>query len=61
MTYMNLSYSWRIARSLVIAGFLLMSGCAVGPNFKKPAAPDVSGYTVYAAFDYEQHRQRRRR
>jgi NodT family efflux transporter outer membrane factor (OMF) lipoprotein len=23
----------------------LMFGCAVGPNFKKPAAPDVAGYT----------------
>jgi NodT family efflux transporter outer membrane factor (OMF) lipoprotein len=42
---MSLSYSWRIARSLVIAGFLLGVSCAVGPNFKRPAAPDVSGYT----------------
>jgi len=25
---------------------LFMAGCAVGPNFKKPAAPDVSGYTA---------------
>ncbi|SPE54275.1 Efflux transporter, outer membrane factor lipoprotein, NodT family [Verrucomicrobia bacterium] len=24
---------------------LLVAGCAVGPNFKKPAAPEVSGYT----------------
>jgi NodT family efflux transporter outer membrane factor (OMF) lipoprotein len=24
---------------------LLLGGCAVGPNFKKPAAPDVNGYT----------------
>jgi NodT family efflux transporter outer membrane factor (OMF) lipoprotein len=24
----------------------LISGCAVGPDFKKPAAPDVSGYTA---------------
>jgi NodT family efflux transporter outer membrane factor (OMF) lipoprotein len=23
----------------------LLAGCAVGPNFKKPAAPDVCGYT----------------
>lgn len=23
----------------------LLSGCAVGPNFQKPAAPEVSGYT----------------
>lgn len=26
---------------------LLMAGCAVGPDFKKPAAPDVSDYTVH--------------
>jgi NodT family efflux transporter outer membrane factor (OMF) lipoprotein len=25
---------------------LLIYGCAVGPNFKKPAAPDVGGYTA---------------
>ena len=24
----------------------LIAGCAVGPNFKKPAAPDVTGYTA---------------
>ena len=24
----------------------LLAGCAVGPNFKKPPAPDVSGYTL---------------
>jgi len=28
------------------AGLLLIAGCAVGPNFKKPGAPDVSGYTA---------------
>jgi NodT family efflux transporter outer membrane factor (OMF) lipoprotein len=27
---------------------LLMAGCAVGPNFKKPAAPEVSDYTAPA-------------
>ena len=26
--------------------FLLIAGCAVGPNFKKPSAPDVSDYTA---------------
>ena len=32
----------------VIAGLtvLLIAGCAVGPNFKKPAAPEVSDYTA---------------
>ena len=31
----------------IIAAFLLLfaAGCAVGPNFKKPAAPNVTGYT----------------
>ncbi len=28
------------------AVLLLLSGCAVGPDFKKPAAPDVSRYTA---------------
>ena len=27
-------------------GGLFAAGCAVGPNFKKPAAPDVNGYTA---------------
>ncbi|HTH68824.1 MAG TPA: efflux transporter outer membrane subunit [Rhodanobacter sp.] len=26
---------------------LLMAGCAVGPDFKRPAAPDVSGYVAH--------------
>ena len=33
------------ARSCIIAGFLLLAGCAVGPDFEKPAAPDVGGYS----------------
>ncbi|MBU6410810.1 MAG: histidine kinase, partial [Verrucomicrobia bacterium] len=28
------------------SALLLIAGCAVGPNFKKPAAPTVSGYTT---------------
>jgi NodT family efflux transporter outer membrane factor (OMF) lipoprotein len=28
------------------AATLLVAGCAVGPDFKPPAAPDVSGYTA---------------
>jgi NodT family efflux transporter outer membrane factor (OMF) lipoprotein len=43
---MNLSYSWRITRRLAILGLLTIMGCAVGPNFKKPAAPNVTGYTA---------------
>ena len=30
---------------LATAVSLLVAGCAVGPNFKRPAAPDVSSYT----------------
>ncbi|HEY6458403.1 MAG TPA: efflux transporter outer membrane subunit [Steroidobacteraceae bacterium] len=32
----------------LVAGcaLLLTAGCAVGPDFKRPAAPDVSGYTT---------------
>jgi NodT family efflux transporter outer membrane factor (OMF) lipoprotein len=31
----------------IVAGFLLLfaAGCAVGPNFKKPVAPNVTSYT----------------
>ena len=31
---------------LVASSAMLVAGCVVGPNFEKPAAPDVSGYTV---------------
>jgi NodT family efflux transporter outer membrane factor (OMF) lipoprotein len=34
----------RSAHSLVFAA-IVIAGCAVGPNFKKPAAPTVGGYT----------------
>ena len=36
--------SMRFIASIITLAALL-SGCAVGPNFKKPAAPEVSGYT----------------
>ncbi len=32
-------------RTGIFVAALLLSGCAVGPDFKKPAAPQVSGYT----------------
>jgi NodT family efflux transporter outer membrane factor (OMF) lipoprotein len=35
----------RLARFIAISALLLTAGCAVGPRFKKPAAPDVSSYT----------------
>jgi NodT family efflux transporter outer membrane factor (OMF) lipoprotein len=32
-------------RFIAASALLLTAGCVVGPNFKKPAAPDVGGYT----------------
>ena len=32
-------------RRIAIPALLLIGSCAVGPNFKKPPAPNVSGYT----------------
>src|SRR5271166_2631152 len=37
--------SMRAPASLTAALAVLLAGCAVGPDFKKPAAPEVSGYT----------------
>jgi len=31
--------------SIGVATLMIVGGCTVGPNFKKPAAPGVSGYT----------------
>ena len=46
---MNISRKMRvtdIASGLIaILAFLVTIGCAVGPNFKRPAAPNVPGYT----------------
>jgi NodT family efflux transporter outer membrane factor (OMF) lipoprotein len=40
------STDWRLAfAGVAILVTVLMAGCAVGPNFKKPAPPQVSGYT----------------
>src|SRR5271167_408361 len=35
----------RLARFIAASASLLTAGCTVGPNFKKPAPPDVGGYT----------------
>jgi NodT family efflux transporter outer membrane factor (OMF) lipoprotein len=42
----NLVLAARPARVCFAAVALVMAGCAVGPDFKKPAAPDVSRYTA---------------
>jgi NodT family efflux transporter outer membrane factor (OMF) lipoprotein len=34
-----------LARFIATSALLLTTGCVVGPNFKKPAPPDVAGYT----------------
>ncbi|MGD0011393.1 MAG: efflux transporter outer membrane subunit [Terriglobia bacterium] len=35
----------RLARFIATSTLLLTAGCVVGPKFKKPAPPDVGGYT----------------
>ena len=35
----------RLTCLIATSALLLTTGCVVGPRFKKPAAPDVSGYT----------------
>jgi NodT family efflux transporter outer membrane factor (OMF) lipoprotein len=35
----------RLTSILAASALLLTAGCAVGPRYKKPVAPDVSGYT----------------
>ena len=42
------SPSLRALRIALAAASLALAGCAVGPNFKPPAPPDVSGYTTHA-------------
>ncbi len=36
---------WAAAVGVLVASSLMVGGCAVGPNFKAPPPPDVSGYT----------------
>ncbi len=42
---MTLNGNSRLFRLMMCSAFLLLAGCAVGPNFKKPVAPSVPGYT----------------
>lgn len=39
------TYKSRLTRFIAASALLLTTGCVVGPRFKKPAAPDVGGYT----------------
>src|SRR5580693_9213280 len=43
---MNPTPSMRMPALVAAIALALIAGCAVGPNFKKPAAPDVTGYTA---------------
>ena len=40
----GLNQNW-LSRIFAVAATAIVSGCAVGPDFKTPLAPDVSGYT----------------
>lgn len=41
---MALTKKSSVVKWLAVFPLLLVAGCAVGPNFKKPAAPNVTGY-----------------
>jgi NodT family efflux transporter outer membrane factor (OMF) lipoprotein len=41
---MSRTHKCRLAHFVTASTLLLLAGCAVGPNFKKPATPDVGGY-----------------
>jgi NodT family efflux transporter outer membrane factor (OMF) lipoprotein len=43
---MILARKSRLVHLLAISALLFTAGCVVGPRFKTPAAPDVSGYTL---------------
>jgi NodT family efflux transporter outer membrane factor (OMF) lipoprotein len=43
---MNLARNSRVPPLMAALACWLLAGCAVGPNFKRPAAPDVSDYTA---------------
>ena len=43
---MTLTCQLRPLRFIAALSLSLTAGCAVGPNFKKPAPPDVADYTV---------------
>src|SRR6202167_4902734 len=46
MMHVSLRCNSRVPPLLAALASLLQAGCAVGPNFKSPAAPDVKDYTV---------------
>jgi len=36
---------WFLARATALAALVLLTSCAVGPDFRHPAAPDITRYT----------------
>lgn len=44
--HMSLLCNWRVPARIALLSGLLASGCAVGPDFKRPPPPNVSGYTA---------------
>ncbi|HUC61951.1 MAG TPA: efflux transporter outer membrane subunit [Alphaproteobacteria bacterium] len=44
MSALGLPNGVRARAALAVAAALLLAGCAVGPDFKKPAPPQVTGY-----------------
>jgi outer membrane protein TolC len=42
----NAPYQSRVKPLTAVSILLLLAGCAVGPNFKRPAAPEVSDYVA---------------
>ena len=43
---MTLTCKSRVLPFVAALALLFIAGCAVGPNFKRPAAPDVGDYTA---------------
>jgi NodT family efflux transporter outer membrane factor (OMF) lipoprotein len=44
---MSLTCNSRALPFIAVQAMLLIAGCAVGPNFRRPTAPDVSDYTAH--------------
>src|SRR5450432_1891181 len=49
--HVSLAARLRLPPALVTLGLCLLSACAVGPNFKTPAAPPVTEYTDHPLTD----------
>ena len=42
---MSVKYVAQLLRGIAVASTTLVTGCAVGPDFERPAAPEAEGYT----------------